>query len=291
MNSIIKRFILGTTRIMPDRLYLKIAYRFVTGKKLHLSSPKTYNEKLQWLKLYDRNPDYTQLVDKYEVRKFIADKIGAEYLVPVCGVWNTFEEIDFASLPEKFVLKCTHDSGGLVICKNKSNLNINEIRGVLTHCLKNNFYYQGREWAYKNVKPRIYAEVYMEDTGQEQLTDYKVYNFNGDPKIIQVDYDRFTEHKRQFYDMNWNYLDVSWHIPSDKSKKLKKPDVLDEIIRLSKVLSNDFPHLRTDFYIVDNKVYVGEMTFYAGTGFGKWTPESFDREMGEWLDLSNIKKR
>lgn len=291
MNSKIKKFILEATRIIPDRLYLKVAYRIVTGKKLHLSPPKTYNEKLQWLKLYNRNPDYTSLVDKYEVRKFISDTVGAEYLVPVCGVWNTFEEIDFASLPEKFVLKCTHDCGGLVICKDKSKLDIGETKRIITSSLKNNFYYQGREWPYKNVKPRIYAEMYMEDMGQEQLTDYKVFNFSGEPKIIQVDYDRYAGHKRQFYDVNWNRLDISFHFPSDMSKKLSKPLVLDEIIRLSKILSKGFPHLRTDFYIVDNKVYIGEMTFFHGTGFGKWTPASFDLEMGEWLNINNIKKK
>lgn len=288
MNTVLKAFLLKTTRIIPDELYLRIAYRMVTGKTLHLNPPVTYNEKLQWLKLNNCKDQYTSMVDKYEVRKFIEERIGGRYLIPTLGVWNKPEDIDFDSLPDEFVLKCTHDCGGLVICKDKSKLDCDAAKKQLAECLKHNFYYQGREWPYKNVKPRIYAEKYMSNPNEEQLSDYKVFCFNGVPKIIQVDYDRYTRHKRQFFDTEWNRIDVSFHFLSDTKKQIVKPSVLDEMLELSKKLSAGFPHLRTDFYIIGNKLYVGEMTFFHGTGFGRWWPESFDAEMGTWLDLSNV---
>lgn len=288
MNILLKEFLLKTTRIIPDGLYLRIAYRMVTGKSLHLNPPITYNEKLQWLKLNNRKDEYTSMVDKYEVRKFIEERVGDGYLIPTLGVWDRPEDIDFDSLPDEFVLKCTHDCGGLIICRDKTKLDCEAAKKKLSKCLKHNFYYQGREWPYKNVKPRIYAEKYMSDPNEEQLSDYKVFCFNGVPKIIQVDYDRYTGHKRQFFDTEWNRMDVSFHFPSDTKKRIAKPSVLEEMLELAKKLSLGFPHLRTDFYIIGNKLYVGEMTFFHGTGFGRWWPESFDAEMGSWLDLSNV---
>lgn len=288
MNILLKEFLLKTTRIIPDGLYLRIAYRMVTGKSLHLNPPITYNEKLQWLKLNNRLDEYTSMVDKYEVRKFIEERVGEGYLIPTLGVWDRPEDIDFDSLPDEFVLKCTHDCGGLIICRDKTKLDREAAKKKLSKCLKHNFYYQGREWPYKNVKPRIYAEKYMSDPNEEQLSDYKVFCFNGVPKIIQVDYDRYTGHKRQFFDTEWNRMDVSFHFHSDTKKRIAKPSVLEEMLELAKKLSAGFPHLRTDFYIIGNKLYVGEMTFFHGTGFGRWWPESFDAEMGSWLDLSNV---
>jgi hypothetical protein len=290
MNSFLKSAILATTKIIPDRIYLEIAYRIVAGKKLHLNSPKTYNEKMQWLKLYNRRPEYIQMVDKYEVRKFVTECVGAQYLIPLLGVWDKTEEIDFSLLPAKFVLKCTHDSHGIVICNEKSHLDISKARAILDKGLSSNFYYQGREWPYKYVKPRIIAEKYMENPGENQLTDYKVYTFNGKAKFIQVDFDRFTNHRRQFYSTDWVQLDISWHIKSDRVKKIPKPSVLNQVIKLSEGLSKGIPHLRTDFYIIGSMVYIGEMTFYSGSGFGKWTPDSFDAEMGGWLDLSPLRE-
>lgn len=288
MNGIIKKAILATTRIIPDELYLRIAYRMVTGKTLHLNPPVTFNEKLQWLKLHNRQPLFTQMVDKYGVREFIKERIGEEYLIPVYGVWDKPEDVDFSTLPDRFVLKCTHDCGGVIICRDKSKFNKEEAIVTLKECMKKNFYYQGREWPYKNVVPRVYAEAYLEDKGETQLTDYKVFNFNGTPRIIQVDFDRYTDHKRKFFDTEWNEMDVTFHQPYQSEKVIKKPACLDEMLELSRKLSASFPHLRTDFYIVNDRLYVGEMTFFHGTGFGKWTPESFDAEMGSWLDLSGV---
>lgn len=289
MNTVLKEFLLKTTRIIPDELYLRIAYRMVTGETLHLNPPVTYNEKLQWLKLNNRKDLYTSMVDKYEVRKFIKERIGDGYLIPTLGVWDKLEELDFDSLPDEFVLKCTHDCGGLIICRDKTKLNREAAKKKLAACLCHNFYYQGREWPYKNVKPRIYAEKYMSDPNEEQLSDYKVFCFDGMPRMIQVDYDRYIGHKRQFFDTEWNRMDVSFHFLSDTKKQIARPSVLEEMLELSRKLSAGFPHLRTDFYIIGNKLYVGEMTFFHGTGFGRWWPKSFDAEMGSWLDLTNVK--
>lgn len=291
MNHIIKEILLKTTRIIPDELYLRIAYRCVTGKRLHLNPPVTFNEKLQWLKLHNRQPLFTQMVDKYGVREFIKERIGEEYLIPVLGVWDKPEDIDFSTLPDRFVLKCTHDCGGVVICRDKSQFNKEEAINTLKACMRKNFYYQGREWPYKNVVPRIYAEAYLEDKGERQLTDYKVFNFNGTPRLIQVDFDRYTDHKRKFFDTEWNEMDITFHRPYKSDKVIKKPSCLDEMLELSRKLSAGFPHLRTDFYIVNDMLYVGEMTFFHGTGFGRWTPESFDAEMGKWLDISEVKEQ
>ena len=285
MNGLIKSTVLALTRFIPDELYLRIAYRCVTGKILHLNPPVTYNEKLQWLKLHNRQPEYTAMVDKYEARKFVASRVGQKYLVKTLGVWEKAEDINFELLPEKFVLKCTHDCGGLVICRDKSKLDVSAARKRLNECLKTNFYYQGREWPYKNVKPRIYAEEYLEDAGETQLSDYKVFCFDGVPQLIQVDYDRYEGHKRQFFDCDWNRKDISFHFMSDTVKKIKKPEVLPEMLDLARKLSAGFPHLRTDFYIVNNTLYVGEMTFFHGTGFGKWWPEGTDEWLGSLLKL------
>ena len=186
------------------------------------------------------------MVDKYEVRQFVADRVGEEYLVDVLGVWNKADEIDFDKLPDRFVLKCTHDCGGLVICRDKASLDIDATRRKLDACLKTNFYWQGREWPYKNVMPRIYAEAYLSDSGDTQLTDYKVFCFDGHPQMIQVDYDRFNGHKRQFFDCEWNRMDISFHFPSDTSKVIPKPAQLEEMLELAGKLSAGFPYLRTD---------------------------------------------
>jgi hypothetical protein len=212
------RFILsiwGHLYFIPDKLYLKVLFRLRIKEKLDLKSPKTFNEKIQWLKLYDRKPEYTQRVDKYEVRKYIADKTGEEYLIPLLGVWDRFEDIDFNNFPDQFVLKCTHDSGGVIICKNKNMFNIEEVKKKMRHFVRRNYYYGSKEWPYKDIKPRIIAEKYMVDESGTELKDYKIQCFNGEPKIIQVDFDRFTDnHKRNFYSANWEYQPFSLLYPT-----------------------------------------------------------------------------
>ena len=203
----------GFLNFLPDELIIRQLYRLKTGKVLNLENPRSFDEKIQWLKLHDRNPELTNLVDKYEVKKIVSEIVGDKYIIPTLGVWKKPEDINFNSLPDQFVLKCTHDSGGLIICKDKASLDKAQAIRILRHSFRRNYYYRGREWAYKNVKPKIIAEQYMEDSSGE-LNDYKVFNFDGCPKLIQVDYDRFTDHKRNLYTPDWKYIDASIKFPN-----------------------------------------------------------------------------
>lgn len=250
--------------ILSDDIYLKLQYKHIVGKQLDLKKPKTFNEKLQWLKINDRNPEYTQMVDKYEVRKYIADKIGEEYLIPLLGVWDRFDDINFDKLPEQFVLKCTHDSGSIIFCKDKNTFNFKYAEKKLKKCLKHNFYWVGREWPYKNIKPRIIAEKYMVDT---ELKDYKIMCFNGEPKCSFVCSERFlkTGLKVTFFDLNWNVMPFIRHYPKSNIP-IEKPNRYDEMLALSKLLAYGTYFLRVDFYEINQKLYFGELTFYPGGG-------------------------
>ena len=226
------------------------------GKKLNLKNPKTYNEKLQWMKLYDRNPLYTRLVDKYEVKPYVAERIGQEYIIPTLGVWDRVEDIDFDALPDQFVLKCTHDSGGLVICRDKSKLNIEEAKRKLNKSLKNNFFYVGREWPYKNVKPRILAEAYMEDTATAELRDYKFFCFDGVVKAMFVATDRQKEGeevKFDFYDADYNHLPFRQGHPN-ANRPTEKPATFEQMRQLAEKLSRGLPQVRVDLYEVNGKI-------------------------------------
>lgn len=279
------------SRIIPDELYLKILYRGYVGKKLNLDEPKSYNEKLQWLKLHDRNGMYTKLVDKYEVKEIVASLIGSEYIIPTLGIWDSFDEIDFDSLPNRFVLKCTHDSGGVVICKDKSRFDYANARKKLTGSLGKNFYWEGREWPYKNVRPRIIAEAFMEDTSSKELDDFKFFCFDGQPRALFIATDRqnsLTDTKFDFFDMDYNHLDfTNGHecaVPTPS-----KPSTFDIMKELATKLSNGIPHVRVDFYEVDGKVYFGEMTFFHWSGLVPFVPEKWDYTFGSWLSLPNDK--
>ncbi len=272
-------------RFFPDKLFVKLKYKLTTGKKLNLKNPQTYNEKLQWMKLYHRKPEYTKMVDKYEVKKYVADKLGEECIIPTLGVWESFDEIDFDILPEQFVLKCTHDSGGIVICKDKSKLDMEKARFKIERSMKRNYFYYGREWPYKNVKPRIIAEQYMVDESGYELKDYKIFCFGGKVKIIEIDFDRFTSHKRNLYSRDWELLDMEIIYPSDPSKAFEKPQNLDEMIKAAELLSADIPAVRVDFYNINNKMYFGEITFFHECGLGKITPEEWNYKMGSWITL------
>ena len=274
-------------KLIPDKIYLKILFKRVTGKNLNLKNPKTFNEKIQWLKLYDRNPLYTKLVDKYAVRDYIKEKLGEEYLIPlVGGPWDSVKEIDFSSLPDQFVLKCTHDSGSVIICRDKSSFDIDAAKEKLKRAMKINIYWFQREWAYKNVKPRIIAEKYMVDESGYDLKDYKIYNFDGEPQIIQVDFDRFTDHHRHnYYTTEWEYIDAQILCPSDPSVQIDPPERYSEMLEVARQLSAGFPHVRTDFYYVQGKIYFGELTFYSNNGMAKFTPETFGYKMGNYIKL------
>ena len=276
-------------RILPDRLFLKIEFKLRTGSKLNIDNPKSFNEKLQWLKLYDRRPEYTMMVDKYEVRKYVAEKIGEEYLIPLLGVYDSFDEIDFSKLPDRFVLKCTHDSGSNVICRDKSKLDIGTTRAKLNKHLSRNYFWQGREWPYKNVKPRIVCEKYMVDESGIELKDYKIFCFDGEPKLIQVDFDRFRDHKRNIYDLDWNLVDLTIKYPRDPNKTIARPDKLDEMLDVARKLSAGIPHVRVDLYSIGDKIYFGELTFTHGAGYEPFYPESYNELFGSWLKLPNRK--
>lgn len=276
----------GISKLIPDRAYLKLRYRANFDKKLNLKDPKTYNEKLQWLKLYDRNPSYIKMVDKDAVKRFVAEKIGDQYVIPTLGVWDCVEDIDFDSLPNQFVLKCTHDSGGLVICRDKSQLNISEAKKKLSRALRRNYYYVGREWPYKNVPKKIIAEKYMEDTVTAELRDYKFFCFNGRVKYFNIDFDRFIGHRANYYSPDGKLLEFGKAAcPPDFEKQLSMPRALKKMIELAEILSADCPFMRVDFYEVNGDVYFGEMTFYPASGFGKFQPEEWDATLGSWLVL------
>lgn len=275
-------------RVLPDSLYIQIYY-FMRFKRLcNLNNPKTYNEKLQWLKLNDKNPDYINMVDKYEVKEYVRKIIGEEYIIPTLGVWENFDEIDFEKLPNKFVLKCTHDSEGLVIVKDKNQLDIDSAREKINTALKYNFYYIGREWPYKNIKPRIIAEQYMEDDVYGELRDYKFFCFNGEPKAMFIATDRGEgTTKFDYYDLDFNHLDIVQHYPNS-SKKIDKPLQFDKMLEISEILSKNMPHVRVDFYEVNGKLYFGELTFYHFSGFMPFTPCKWDDIFGSWIELPNL---
>lgn len=272
-------------RFLPDDVFLKCIYFIKMGKKLNLDQPKTFTEKIQWLKLYYRNPNYTTLVDKYEVRKYISQKIGDKYLIPILGVYNSFDEINLNELPEKFVLKCTHDSGGIVICKDKRFLNIKEARKKINRSLKRNYYYTWREWPYKNVRPRIICEKYLVDESEVELKDYKFFCFNGSPELLFVASNRGIDTRFDFFDLDFKPIPITKNHYKNSNKHIKKPAGFDEMIRLSKILSQGMPHVRVDFYDVNGKVYFGEFTFYHFSGLEKFEPEDYDRKIGDLLKM------
>ena len=268
-----------------DTFYLNLLFRQRIKRKLNLKNPQALNDKLQWLKLNDFKPLYTKLADKYEVRNYIADKVGAEYLVPLLGLWDKVEDVDFDKLPEQFVLKCTHDSGGVVICKDKNKFNKEAAIKKLKHCYKRNYYYNTRERAYKDIKPRIIAEKYLVDETGWDLKDYKIFCFNGKPTYVEVDYNRSIRHMLNAYDLEWNFLEFCDSSPNDRNADIKKPEKLQEMIDIAKKLSEGIDFLRVDMYSIYDKIYCGELTLYPGSGFIQFNPMKTDYELGKLLKL------
>jgi len=272
----------GYLKFLSDRVYLKLLFWLRFNKRLDLNNPLTFNEKIQWLKLYDRKDEYKCYVDKYEVRNIIKEKIGEEYLIPLYSVYDTPNQIKWEDLPESFVLKCTHGSGANIICKNKNELNIKKASLLLRKWYKKNWFWYGRAYPYKNIKPRIICEKYISDL---DITpdDYKVLCFNGKAKLIEVHHDRFGNHTQDFYDINWNKTKITQSNPSDTL--LPKPKCLEEMIRLSETLAEGFIHIRIDWYIVNNKLYFGEITFYDGSGFTPFDNYEDDNLLGSWIKI------
>ena len=276
---------------LPDSMYLKLMFYLKTGHRLNLRHPQTFGEKIQWLKLYDRKPEYSMMVDKYAVKDYVARIIGEKHVIPTLGVWERPEDINFDELPQQFVLKTTHGGGscGIIICKDKLKFDFDAASLLLREAMKQNIYRSYREWVYKDVKPRIIAEKYLSDSNGE-LNDYKIFTFNGEPKMIELDYNRFKGHQRNLYDFNWNKLEATIEYPSDPTKEFCKPEMLSNLFELSKKLSMSIPHVRTDFYIVNNHIYFGELTFYPDSGYGKIRPIKLDYQMGDWISLPEKKQ-
>lgn len=280
--------VLAVAPLIPDKLWLALQFRFHLGYTVDFKNPKTFNEKLQWLKLYDRNPNYTKMVDKIDVKPYIASVIGEGHIVPTLGVYNTVDEINFDALPQQFVLKCSHDSGCIVICPDKSQLDISATKKKLQKGLNTNFYYRGREWFYKNVQPRIIAEEYMTDESGWELKDYKVFVMNGVAKFIEVDYNRFVFHKLNVYSRDWEFIDFYMTSPNDRSVQIPKPQKLELMLELAEKIANHAraTFLRVDFYSIGEHLYVGELTFTPGSGMIDFHPKEYDKILGDMLKLN-----
>lgn len=282
------KFIYIFSKWIPDRKFLELVFPLNTGYNLNLDNPQTYNEKLQWLKLYDRNPEYTKMVDKVEAKKYAASIIGENHIIPTLAVYDRVEDIDFDVLPSQFVLKCTHDSGGIVICKDKATLDKRAAIKKLSKGLRKNFYYINREWPYKNVRPRIIAEQFMTD-GDGELKDYKIFTFGGEPKFMFIASDRFSEEeetKFDFFDMNFEHLPFINGHPNAKHV-ISKPRGFDEMKNLASKLSKGIPQVRVDFYDINGHIYFGEMTFFHWSGIVPFDPQEWDYKFGDYIKLPN----
>lgn len=276
----------GFLHFVPDEAYLKLCFRAYVGHDLDLNNPKTFNEKLQWLKLHDRNPLYTTLVDKCEVKKWIASRIGEEYVIPTLGVWDMADEIDFDALPERFVLKCTHDSGSTVICKDRGRFDIDSAKRKLKKALGRNFYWGGREWPYKNVKPRIIAEQFLEPDSTGDVPDYKLFRFSNGRIVTLCMTDRFTGAglTETFFDEEWRPMELKeGGYPTRPN--LPKPQRFEEMKRLADALAEGLPFVRVDFYESEGRCLFGEMTLHPKSGFERFNSEEWSVEFGRWIEL------
>lgn len=275
---------------MPDDEFLKLKFQINMNQQLDLNNPTSFNEKLQWLKINDRKEVYTNMVDKYYAKEYISNVIGEKYVIPTIGVFDKFDDIDFESLPNQFVIKLTHDSGGIVICKDKKEFDYKKAKKIINKYLKRKYFYLHREWPYKNVNPKIIVEKFL-DCGEENLQDYKIHCFNGKAKLILVCKDRFSKNgmTEDFFDNSWHHLDIKRPNHMNSLTEIKKPICLSEMIELAEKISKDIPFLRVDFYEIDSKVYFGEITFYPSAGFGKFIPNEWDYKLGSWIELPNNK--
>ncbi len=276
--------------LFSDAAYLKIRYYLYFGKRLDLKNPQTFSEKLQWLKLYNRRPEYTTMVDKYAVKDYVKSIIGEEYIIPTLGVWDRPEDIDFDSLPDKFVLKTTHGGGGggVIICKNKAKLEKQETFSKLNQSLKSDIYKKLKEWPYKNVQKRIIAEQLIKNDSIGELRDYKFFCFHGQVKFFKIDMGRFIEHHANYYTPEGELLPFGEKdFMPDVSAEVEMPKQLNKMIKLAETLSGNLPFLRVDFYETDRNIYFGELTFYPASGMGKFSPDEWDLKFGKLIKLPN----
>ena len=276
-------------RLIPDSLYLRLLYRKNVGRWPNLSNPQTFTEKIQWLKIHDRNPEYSIMVDKCLVKDYVAKIIGEKYIIPTLAVWNTVEEIDLSVLPNQFVLKWNHDSGSIVICKDKATFDIEIAKNKLARGQRQNGFWYGREWPYKSVKPVIIAEKFMQEISSKSsdLADYKFYCFNGEPKYCQVIRNRSTVETIDFYDMEWNLMPFVGLNPVVRNglNPVVRPEHLEEMIGVCRKLAKKAPFTRVDLYVINNKEYFGEITLYPASGFGVFNPKEWDEKLGYLIKL------
>ncbi len=275
---------------LPQDIYVKINYEYYSGRKLDYNNPVTFNDKIQWLKVFYHKEILHQLVDKYAVRSFVEERVGFQYLNELYAVYNKPAEVDFDKLPNQFVLKGVHGFHLNLIVKDKATLNLKKTRYLLNKWMYKDHYRNGKEWAYKNVKPRIIAEKYLEEFGKKVVNDYKFFCFNGKPKFIQIDMERGIEDLRCYYDLNWKKLPFTTEKNMFFEDELEKPQHLEEMIEVAQKLSDGFPFVRVDLYNINGKVLFGEMTFYPTDGRKKYIPEEYNSIIGDYLELPKILK-
>jgi len=273
-----------TASFWNDVTYLRIMHLLNTGKRLNLKEPKTYSEKCQWMKLYYQRPELATMVDKYEVKQYVAEHIGKEYVVECYGVWNHFDEIDFDALPDQFVLKCTHNSGTFLVCKDKSKIDKHSAKEMFEKALSSVYYLNGREWAYKNVKPRILAEKYIDSLGKPESVEYKITCMGGHVEFVTVcggiAHAEYEQRSNDHFTRDWQRM--PWYARyKPTGKEIKKTPEIDKMIELSEALSKGIPQVRVDWYVHDGQIYFGEFTFYTWSGWPHFTPEEWDLKLGK----------
>lgn len=286
LTAIARTLHTGVARCLPDELYLRLVYKRATGKVLHLNPPRTFNEKLQWLKLYDRRPVYTMLADKYAVRKHIAAVLGERYLIPLLGMWEHPEDINFTALPNQFALKTNHDSGGVLLCHDKARFDVPGAIAKLNQHLHQNFFEVGREWVYQGIPRCIIAEALIGPPDGGAPLDYKLMCFNGKVRCTFVCSDRGSESglKVTFYDRNWMPLPFTRHYPSSQTP-IPRPSCYEEMVEIAERLSSEIPFCRIDLYEIEGRVFFGEITFFPGGGFETFNPDEWDTTLGTWMKL------
>lgn len=274
------------SHILSDKAYVKLLYKLYFDKKLNLRNPETFNEKLQWIKLYERCNVYTQMVDKHTAKQYAAERIGSEHIIPTYKVWDTADDINFDELPDQFVMKCTHDSGSIVICRNKAELDWEKAIEKMRKGLTTDSFYYGREWPYKDVKPKIIVEKLLVDTKLNDLRDFKFFCFNGKAKCLKVDFGRYVEHRANYYDLDFNILPFGENeCPPNPAVSIQKPGNFEKMIEMAEELAKNTSFLRVDFYNVEGQIYFGEMTFFPASGFGTFTDDKWDSILGSWIEI------
>lgn len=275
-------------KLMSDKYFLKVLWMQCNGYELNLDKPQTFNEKLQWLKLHDRKPLYPTLVDKLLVKDWVASKIGVEYIIPTLEVYYSVNDIELQTLPDQFVLKCNHDSGNVVICRDKSKFSFESAKRELKKALDSNYYWNSREWPYKSIKKRVFAEkLLIQDGSENDIRDYKWFCFNGEPKYCQVIQDRNTHETIDFFDANWHhqeFIGLNLHT-SNAVLEIKRPKRIETMLSISRILSKDIPFARIDLYEIESKVYFGEITLYPMSGFGGFNPTKWDAFLGGMIPI------